>query len=104
MEVRFGLKEMLYDSLYMATTKLTVTVQVGSIRELDRWVRAGRYPNRSRATQAALDLLARRHRLPTLEWALAHPRPLSPTQRSAWEGELKLVDAGLAEIEPPLAD
>jgi Arc/MetJ-type ribon-helix-helix transcriptional regulator len=34
----------------MATEKLTVTVEAELIRNLDRWVREGRYPNRSQAT------------------------------------------------------
>ena len=59
----------------MATEKLTVSVQRGSIRKLDQWVREGRYANRSQATQAVLDLLERRNALPTLEWALVHPNP-----------------------------
>jgi Arc/MetJ-type ribon-helix-helix transcriptional regulator len=88
----------------MATEKLTVTVQGGSIRKLDRWVREGRYANRSQATQAALDLLGRRNALPTLEWALAHPNPLTPTQRRAWEAELQAIDATLDALEPSLAE
>ena len=44
--------------MYMATEKLTVSVQRGSIRKLDQWVREGRYANRSQATQAVLDARA----------------------------------------------
>ena len=88
----------------MGTEKLTVTVQAGSIRKLDRWVRDGRYANRSQATQAALDLLERRNALPTLEWALAHPRPLTREEKDRWWSEVKLIDAVLDAAEPPIAD
>lgn len=86
----------------MATEKLTVTVQGGSIRKLDRWVREGRYTNRSQATQAALDLLDRRNALPTLEWALAHPHPSTPGQHQAWDAELQAIDLALNALEPAL--
>jgi Arc/MetJ-type ribon-helix-helix transcriptional regulator len=85
----------------MPTAKLTVSVQAASIRRLDRWVREGRYANRSQATQAALDLLEQRNALPTLEWALAHPNPLSADERQAWQAELEAIDAALDAIEPP---
>ena len=85
----------------MPTEKLTVTVQAASIRKLDRWVREGRYANRSQAAQAALDLLERRNALPTLEWALAHPNPLSADERSAWDRERQAIDAVLDALEPP---
>jgi len=88
----------------MATEKLTVTVQGRSIRKLDRWVREGRYANRSQATQAALDLLDRRNALPTLEWALAHPMAMTPVQQEAWAGELHAIDAALDALEPPLPE
>jgi Arc/MetJ-type ribon-helix-helix transcriptional regulator len=87
----------------MATEKLTVTVQAESIRKLDRWVKQGRYANRSQATQAALDLLERRNALPTLDWALAHPNPSTPAERRAWERELEQIDATLDTLEPPAA-
>ena len=84
----------------MASEKLTVTVQAGSIRKLDRWVREGRYANRSQATQAALDLLDRRNALPTLDWALAHATPMTAVQREAWADELRAIDATLDTLEP----
>jgi Arc/MetJ-type ribon-helix-helix transcriptional regulator len=47
----------------MATLKVAVTLEIGSVREVDRMVREGRFPNRSRAVQAALaEMLARRKR------------------------------------------
>jgi Arc/MetJ-type ribon-helix-helix transcriptional regulator len=88
----------------MATQKLTVTVEAASIRKLDRWVREGRYPNRSQAAQAALDLLERRNRLPTLDEALAarRTRVWSPEQDAAWQGELADIDRVLRANTPPL--
>jgi Arc/MetJ-type ribon-helix-helix transcriptional regulator len=88
----------------MPTEKLTVTVQMASVRKLDRWVREGRYANRSQATQAALDLLERRNALPTLEWALAHPNPLTEAERKLWESERGAIDAALDALEPPPAE
>ncbi len=38
----------------MATMKVAVTLDIDSLRELDRLVREGRFPSRSRAVQAAL--------------------------------------------------
>ena len=47
----------------MATMKVAVTLDVGSLQEVDRLVREGWFPNRSRAVQAALaEMLARRKR------------------------------------------
>ena len=47
----------------MATTKVAVTLKIGSLREVDRLVREGRFPSRSRAVQEALaEMLARRKR------------------------------------------
>lgn len=47
----------------MATMKVAVTLDIGSLREVDRLVREGRFPSRSRAVQAALaEMLARRKR------------------------------------------
>jgi Arc/MetJ-type ribon-helix-helix transcriptional regulator len=42
--------------------KIAVTLERGTVAELDRWVREGKYPNRSRALQSAVDLLAERER------------------------------------------
>jgi Arc/MetJ-type ribon-helix-helix transcriptional regulator len=42
--------------------KVAVTLEKRTVGDLDRWVREGKYPNRSRALQAAVDLLAERER------------------------------------------
>jgi len=52
----------------MATTKVAITLESETLHEIDRWVRAGRFPNRSRAIQAALaEMLARRKRYRLIE-------------------------------------
>jgi Arc/MetJ-type ribon-helix-helix transcriptional regulator len=44
----------------MAMSKVAVTIDEAMLREVERWVREGRYPNRSRAIQAALEEKLRR--------------------------------------------
>ena len=46
----------------MAASKIAVTVDEKVLAEVERWVREGRYPNRSRAVQAALEEKLRRDR------------------------------------------
>ena len=38
----------------LATAKVAVTIDEQLLREVDRWVETGEFPNRSRAFQAAL--------------------------------------------------
>jgi Arc/MetJ-type ribon-helix-helix transcriptional regulator len=40
--------------------KIAVTLDHKTVTDLDRWVREGRYPNRSLALQSAVDLLTER--------------------------------------------
>ena len=40
--------------------KIAVTLNPNTVADLDRWVREGRYPNRSRALQSAVDFFAQR--------------------------------------------
>jgi Arc/MetJ-type ribon-helix-helix transcriptional regulator len=42
--------------------KVAVTLEKKTVGDLDRWVREGKYPNRSRALQAAVNLLADREK------------------------------------------
>ena len=42
--------------------KIAITLEQTSLKDLDRWVRDGRFPNRSRAVQSAVTLLAERER------------------------------------------
>lgn len=38
----------------MGAAKVAITLEEGLLRMVDRWVKQGRYPNRSQAIQAAL--------------------------------------------------
>jgi Arc/MetJ-type ribon-helix-helix transcriptional regulator len=38
----------------MGAAKIAITIQEDLLTQIDRWVREGRYPNRSRAIQAAV--------------------------------------------------
>ena len=42
--------------------KIAVTLDQRTVGDLDRWVREGRYPNRSRALQSAVNLLSEREK------------------------------------------
>ena len=42
--------------------KIAVTLDQKTVADLDRWVREGRYPNRSRALQSAVNLLSEREK------------------------------------------
>ena len=42
--------------------KIAVILNPATVADLDRWIREGRYPNRSRALQSAVDLLAEREK------------------------------------------
>ncbi len=42
--------------------KIAVTLEKDTVAELDRWVREGKYANRSRALQSAVDLLAEKEK------------------------------------------
>jgi Arc/MetJ-type ribon-helix-helix transcriptional regulator len=44
----------------MATKKVAITISESTLREVERWVKQGHYPNRSRAIQAALEEKLRR--------------------------------------------
>src|ERR1700688_3574119 len=52
-------------------TKIAVTLDQKTVADLDRWVREGRYPNRSRTVQSAVDLLADREKRNRLARELA---------------------------------
>jgi Arc/MetJ-type ribon-helix-helix transcriptional regulator len=42
--------------------KIAVTLDRKTVEDLDRWVREGKYPNRSRALQSAVDVLSEREK------------------------------------------
>jgi len=52
----------------MATTKVAVTLDRDTLKEIDRWVKQGQFPSRSRAIQTALaEMTARRIRRRLIE-------------------------------------
>ena len=57
------------------TQKIAVTLDDRTVANLDRWVRAGHYPNRSRALQMAADLLIERETRSRLSLELAKLDP-----------------------------
>ena len=73
----------------MATMKVTVTLEIDSLRGVDRLVREGRFPSRSRAVQAALaEMLARRKRTRLAEeLSKLNPREERALAEEALSGE-----------------
>ncbi len=55
--------------------RIAVTLDRKTVSDLDRLVREGKYSNRSRALQSAVDLLAERERRPCLARELAKLDP-----------------------------
>lgn len=52
----------------MSTSKVAVTLQTDTLRELDRWVKERQFPSRSRAIQIAIaEMAARRKRRRLIE-------------------------------------
>ena len=72
--------------------KVAVTLDKRTVADLDRWVREGKYPNRSRALQSAVDLLAEREKRTRLARELAK---LDPTE------EQKMAEEGLGDSSWP---
>ncbi len=85
----------------MPTEKINVTVQAASVARIDHWVRQGRYPNRSQAFQAALDLLEARNARPTLQEALARRAQLTDEQRHVLQRESEAIDAEADAMNQP---
>ena len=88
----------------MAMESVAVTIDERRLEQLDAWVRAGRFKDRSKAINAALDLLEQRNGRPTLDWALAHPlhQPGSPEWEAArHDGEA--IDALADALNQPNA-
>ncbi len=55
--------------------KIAVTLDQRTVADLDRWVSEGRYPNRSRGLQAAVNLLGEREKRTRLARELAKIDP-----------------------------
>src|ERR1051325_10562649 len=77
--------------------KIAVSLNRKTVTDLDRWVREGRYPNRSRALQSAVDMLSEREKRSRLARELAKLNR-SEEKRMAGEG-LRLYRVVLAELE-----
>jgi Arc/MetJ-type ribon-helix-helix transcriptional regulator len=71
--------------------KIAITLERKTVADLDRWVREGRYPNRSRALQSAVNLLSERERRTRLTRELAK---LNPRE------EKRLAEDGLGDAWP----
>lgn len=75
----------------MATAKVAITLDERLLREVDRWVVDGEFPNRSKAIQAALEQLRearrRRHSL------LAELAKLDPEEERALADEMLVAEA-----------
>ena len=60
--------------------KIAVTLDQKTVADLDRWVREGRYSNRSRALQSAVDLLVERQKRGQLTRELGKLNPTEEKQ------------------------
>ncbi|PWU05902.1 MAG: CopG family transcriptional regulator [Terriglobia bacterium] len=72
--------------------KIAVTLDQKTVADLDSWVKQGRYPNRSRALQSAVDLLSEREKRSRLARELAK---LDPRE------EKRLAEEGLGDLAWP---
>ena len=72
--------------------KVAVTLEKRTVEDLDRWVREGRYANRSRALQAAVNLLSEREKRTRLD------RELAKLDRKE---EQKMAEEGLGDTSWP---
>ena len=75
----------------MAVAKVAVTLDEQVLREIDRWVADGEFPNRSKAIQAALNHLRearRRHHS-----LLAELAKLDPEEERALANEVYVAEA-----------
>ena len=72
--------------------KIAVTLDKRTVADLDRWVNEGRYPNRSRAPQSAVNLLSEREKRTRLVRELARIDP---------KEEKQLAEQGLGDSAWP---
>jgi Arc/MetJ-type ribon-helix-helix transcriptional regulator len=72
--------------------KIAVTLDQKTVRDLDRWVREGKYPNRSRALQTAVNLLSEREKRTRLARELSKLDP---------QEERQLAEQGLGDSSWP---
>lgn len=64
----------------MMVQKIAVTLEQSTVADLDRLVREGKYPNRSRALQSAVNLLREREKRTRLARELARIDPTEEKQ------------------------
>ena len=74
----------------MASAKVAITLDEHLLRVVDRWVKQGRYPNRSQAVQAALREKMERWKRTRLAEELAR---LDPQEEQALANERLAGDA-----------
>ena len=60
--------------------KIAVTLDRRAVADLDRWVKEGKYPNRSRALQSAVNILSEREKRTRLVRELAKIDPKEEKQ------------------------
>jgi Arc/MetJ-type ribon-helix-helix transcriptional regulator len=72
--------------------KIAVTLDKRTVADLDRWVSKGRYPNRSRALQSAVNLLSDREKRTRL---VREPAKIDPGE------EKQLAEQGLGDSTWP---
>jgi Arc/MetJ-type ribon-helix-helix transcriptional regulator len=60
--------------------KIAVTLDQRTVADLDRWVQEGKYPNRSRALQSAVNILSEREKRTRLVRELAKIDPKEEKQ------------------------
>jgi Arc/MetJ-type ribon-helix-helix transcriptional regulator len=72
--------------------KIAITLEYKTVADLDRWVREGRYPNRSQALQSAVNLLSEREKRTRLTRELAKIDP---------QEEKGLAEQGLGDATWP---
>lgn len=64
--------------------KIAVTLDQRTVSDLDRWVREGKYPNRTRALQSAVNLLSEREKRTRLARELAKVDPFEEKRLAEW--------------------
>jgi Arc/MetJ-type ribon-helix-helix transcriptional regulator len=75
----------------MGTTKVAVTLEKDTLKEIDRWVKQGQFPSRSRAIQAALAEKTARHKRQRLirELAKLDPREERALAEASFSGDTR---------------
>ena len=74
----------------MGTTKVAITIETRTLQEIDRLVKLGRFPSRSRAVQTALAEMTARHKRRRLieELAKIDPKKERALAEEGFAGEV----------------